>query len=427
VFAAFFYFGTVGLLNKGVDRKIGLIIQELADHFETNDLDGLQKQIQDSLNDRVDSDTEIYLLLGTDGRKIIGNLSTWTDSAAPLDQEIDRKVIREGRPSAARLRLHKLPNGALLIVGVDTKYVKEIEQLVWRTISVGIAVALSFAIVGTIFFRRLLEDRVGIIRRTAKEIEEGNLSRRIPVSSVEDEFARLGTDINRMLDRIEQLMDGVRHVSNTIAHNLRTPLGRIRGHLEEALRINGGSAQLAKTAEVIIEEVDALVVVLAKLLQIAETESGIRRLPFEPVALLEVVTNVIELYDAIAEDRDITLTAKIDGNPKAIGDKSLLASMLANLLDNALKYGGHSVTIEVRPFPPTETVTLIVHDDGPGIPPEERQKVIQRFYRLNHNVPGSGLGLSIVSAIAHLHGATLSLEDAAPGLLVRIILPLSAN
>jgi signal transduction histidine kinase len=423
VFATFFYFGTVGVLDKEVDRKIDLISQRLASHFETKGLDGLQREIQDALNDRVDSDTEIYLLVSPDGRKIEGNLPTWTESTTPLDQVIDRKVIREGRPSVARLLLHKLPNGALLIIGRDMKDVNEIAQLVWHTIGVGIAVALGFAIGGTILFRRLLERRVGTIRRTAEEIEAGNLSRRIPVSGVEDEFARLGADINRMLDRIEQLMDGVRHVSNTIAHNLRTPLGRIRGHLDEALRSEGEAANLADTASFAIEEIDALVIVLAKLLQIAETESGIRRQPFEPVALREVVTNVTELYDAVAENQGIALATKIDGDPKALGDKSLLESALANLLDNALKYGGRSVMIEVHASPQAETVTLIVRDEGPGIPLEERHKVIQRFYRLNHSVAGSGLGLSIVAAIAHLHGATLHLEDAAPGLLIRIVFP----
>lgn len=427
VFATVFYFGTVGVLNKGVDRKIDLIIQKLASHFETTGLDGLQREIQDTLNDRVDSDTEIYLLVSPDGRKIEGNLLDWTESTTPLDQAIDRKVIREGRSSGARLQLHKLPNGALLIVGRDMKDVNEIAELVWQTIGVSIMVALGLAIGGTIFFRRQLERRVGTIRLTAEEIEAGNLSRRIPVSDVEDEFARLGTDINRMLDRIEQLMDGVRHVSNTIAHNLRTPLGRIRGHLDEALRSGREATHLANAASFAIEEIDALVIVLAKLLQIAETESGIRRQPFEPVALREVVTNVIELYDAIAEDQGITLATKIDGDPKALGDKSLLEGALANLLDNALKYGGRSVTIEVHASPQAETVTLIVRDEGPGIPLEERHKVIQRFYRLNRSIVGNGLGLAIVAAIVHLHGATLSLEDAAPGLLVRVVLPLSTH
>lgn len=424
VLATVFYFGTVGVLDRGVDRKIGLIIQRLTSDFETRGLEGLQSEIQDALNDRVDSDTEIYLLVSPDGQKIDGNLSTWTDRKAPLDQMINRDVIREGRPSVGRLILHKLPNGSLLVVGRDMKDLNDIAQLVWRTIGVGIAVALGLAIGGTILFRRQLERRVGAICRTAEEIEAGNLSQRIPISGVEDEFARLGGDINRMLDRIEHLMDGVRHVSNTIAHNLRTPLGRIRGHLDEALRAGGKATRLAEAAEFSIEEVDALIIVLEKLLQIAEAESGTRRQPFEPVTLREVVMNVVELYDAIAEDRGVTLVTEIEGDPKTLGDKDLLASALANLLDNALKYGGRSVTIGVHATLQAESVTLTVRDDGPGIPLEERPKVIQRFYRLDHRIPGSGLGLSIVAAIAHLHDAALHLEDAAPGLLVRIVLPL---
>jgi signal transduction histidine kinase len=283
------------------------------------------------------------------------------------------------------------------------------------------------AISGTILFRYLLERRVGSIRQTVEEIEAGNLTKRIPLAGVEDEFSRLSHEMNHMLDRIEHLMDGVRHVSNTIAHNLRTPLGRIRGHLDEAIRAPADTARLAEAAEFSIEQVDALIIILDKLLQIAESESGTRRRPFEAVSLREVITNVVELYDAIAEEQGITLFTKIEGDPKTFGDRDLLASALANLLDNALKYGGRSVVINVSETPERGTVSMVVQDNGPGIPPEERPKVTQRFYRLDQSVPGTGLGLSIVAAIAHLHGAALQLEDAFPGLLVRVILPLSVS
>jgi signal transduction histidine kinase len=223
-----------------------------------------------------------------------------------------------------------------------------------------------------------------------------------------------------MLDRIEQLMDGVRQVSNTIAHNLRTPLGRIRSNLDEALRSGAEPSRLMGAAEFSIEQVDALITVFDKLLQIAESESGTRRQPFTAVTLRDVVTDVIDLYDAIVEERGVSLSVKIEGNPQIFGDKDLLANALANLLDNAIKYGGHFVTISVRQTPQAGTVTMVVQDDGPGIPTEERPKVLQRFYRLDQSVPGTGLGLSIVAAIAHLHGACLQLEDASPGLLVRL-------
>jgi signal transduction histidine kinase len=426
IFSTIFYFGTIRVLIQDVDRKITSISERLSDKFETRGLEALHGEIDAMLSDKFDVDTEIYYLAGADGRKITGNLSDWNELSPPLDRSIDRNVLRDGKPSSARLLLHKMPDGSLLIVGRDMKDINEITYLVWRTIGIGCVVALMLAVGGTIIFRYLLERRVGAIRKTVEEIEAGRLDKRIPISGVEDEFARLSREMNRMLDRIEHLMDGVRHVSNTIAHNLRTPLGRIRGHLDEALR-NADASRLANAAEFSIEQIDSLIAVFDKLLQIAESESGIRRQPFKTVALKEVVTDVVELYDAIAEEKGITLVANIEGNPTTPGDKDLLTSALANLLDNAFKYGGHSVAISARVTPDAETVTVVVQDDGPGIPPDERSKVIQRFYRLDQNVPGTGLGLSIVDAIAHLHGASLHLEDASPGLLARLVLPPGAS
>ena len=426
IFSAIFYFGTIRVLNQDVDRKITSISQLLSVKYGTQGLDALHREIDAILNDKFDVDTEIYYLAGADGRKVAGNMSDWKELSSPLDQSIDRDVLRDGNPSSARLLLHRLPNGGLVIVGRDMKDINEITYLVWRTIGIGCGVALMLAVGGTILFRYLLQRRVGAIRKTVEEIEAGRLDRRIPISGVEDEFARLGREMNRMLDRIEHLMDGVRHVSNTIAHNLRTPLGRIRGHLDEALRA-ADSSQLADAAEFSIEQIDGLIAVFDRLLQIAESESGIRRQPFKTVALREVVTNVVELYDAIAEEKGIALVTNIEGDPKTLGDKDLLASALANLLDNAFKYGGRSVTISVRTRQNTGTVSVVVQDNGPGIPPEERPKVTQRFYRLDQNVPGTGLGLSIVDAIAQLHGASLHLEDASPGLLARLDLPPSPS
>ena len=426
IFSAIFYFGTIRVLNQDVDRKITSISQLLSVKYGTQGLGSLHREIDAVLSDRLDVDTEIYYLAGADGRKIAGNLSDWKEISSPLDQSIDRNVLREGNPSSARLLLHRLPNGGLLIVGRDMKDINVISYLVWRTIGIGCGVALMLAVGGTILFRHLLQRRVGAIRKTVEEIEAGRLDRRIPISGVEDEFARLGREMNRKLDRIEHLMDGVRHVSNTIAHNLRTPLGRIRGHLDEALRA-ADSPQLANAAEFSIEQIDGLIAVFDRLLQIAESESGIRRQPFKTVALREVVTNVVELYDAIAEEKGIALVTNIEGDPKTLGDKDLLASTLANLLDKAFKYGGRSVTISVRATQNTGTVSVVVQDNGPGIPSEERSKVTQRFYRLDQNVPGTGLGLSIVDAIAQLHGASLHLEDASPGLLACLVLPSSIS
>jgi signal transduction histidine kinase len=242
---------------------------------------------------------------------------------------------------------------------------------------------------------------------------------------VEDEFARLNRDINSMLDRIEHLMDGVRHVSNAIAHDLRTPLGRIRSRLEEALRPGNNTAQLAGTARFAIQQVDDLIQMLDRLLQIAEAEAGAQRASFTLVPLGSVISDVVELYDATAEAEGITLVSEIESDPVTLGDRNLLASALVNLIDNALKYAGSGATVRVRAALEPDTVSIVVQDDGPGIPSDERSRVVDRFYRLDRSrsLPGNGLGLSIVTAIASLHWGRLYLEDAAPGLIARIVLP----
>src|SRR5215471_12175143 len=348
VISAAFYFGTVGVLSRSTDAKIISISNRLADHYETRGDEGLRHEIQQLLADGIEQDTEVYLLIAPDGRKMAGNISGWTTAAAPLDRLTDTKVIRNGRPSLSRLLPRLLLDGPILVVGRDMQDQREIEQLVWHSLLAGGAAALVLSIGGALLFRRQLEHRVGAIRRTALEIEAGDLSRRIPIPDVEDEFARLNRDINRMLDRIEHLMDGVRHVSNAIAHDLRTPLGRIRSRLEESLDPSKGQEQLAGTARFAIGQVDEIIQMLDRLLQIAEAESGARRQSFAPVPLASVLGNVVELYDASAEAEGITLVSKVEGRPIALGDKNLLTSALANLIANALKYAGIGSTVQVR-------------------------------------------------------------------------------
>ena len=425
VIAVAFYFGTVGVLARSTDAKLISISQRLADHYETRGGEALRQEVQQLLADGIEQDTEVYLLVAHDGQRVAGNIYGWSKAAAPPGSLTDLAVMRNGRPSLSRLLPQLLPDGSILVVGRDMQDQREIERLVWHALLLGGAPALLLAIGGALLFRRQLEHRVGAIRRTALEIEAGDLSRRIPISAVEDEFARLNRDINSMLDRIEHLMDGVRHVSNAIAHDLRTPLGRIRSRLEEALRPGNSTAQLAGTAWFAIQQVDELIRMLDRLLQIAEAESGAHRQTFAQVALAAVVSDVVELYDATAEAEGIALVSEIEGQPVTLGDKNLLTSALVNLTDNALKYAGSGATVRVRATQHRDTVSMIVQDNGPGIPSAERARVVERFYRLDQSrsLPGNGLGLSIVAATASLHWGKLELADAAPGLVARVVLP----
>lgn len=417
-----FYFGTVGIEARRIDHKIADIAQRLDEAATSEPLSALAQRIDQALADGIDSDTEIYYLADREGRRLAGNIAVGAEDADTQDRILNRTVLRAGRPSLARLLVRRLPGGALLIVGRDMGDINEVHRLAWRSIAVGNVLALLLAVAGSLLFRRQIERRIYAIRQTAADIEAGDLGQRIPLVG-DDEFTRLARDINRMLDRIEHLMDGVRHVSNTIAHNLRTPLGRIRGQLDEALRGRRGEAEFAAVGHRAIRQIDDLIVVLEKLLQIAEAESGARRRPFGLVVLKDVIVDAVELYDAAAESENVALTWRADDDALVLGDKDLLGSVPANLLDNALKYAGRPARIEVSACVDGSGATLAVRDDGPGIAAADRERVLERFYRAHQGKAGSGLGLSIVSAIAYLHGASLHIEDAAPGLRVRLVFP----
>jgi signal transduction histidine kinase len=425
VISTILYVGTVGVLDREINAKLYGVSDRLTKRFEAHGLEGVEQEIDQLLTDGIDSDTEIYLLAGRDGSTIIGNINPVTGSSMPLDRLVDRQVVRYGRLSNSRLLSRELSDGAFLVVGRDMQDTHEINQLVLRALAIGGVLALLIAVGGAILFRHQLEHRVAAIRHTVLEIEAGDLSRRIPVLDSNDEFTRLNHDINHMLDQIQHLMEGVRDVSNAIAHDLRTPLGRIRSLLDEALGSDRNVEKLSGAASKAIRQIDDLAIVFDKLLQIAEAESGTRRQSFEPVALKEIVTDVVEFYDAAAEAKGIRLTIGIEGEPTTLGDKDLLASATANLVDNALKYAGSASTVRVRAVQDRNTVSIVVQDNGPGIPAEEREKVMTRFYRgdRSRTLPGNGLGLPIVSSISHLHSGTFALEDASPGLRACIVLP----
>jgi signal transduction histidine kinase len=419
-----FYFGTVGVMDRRIDSKITAISNRLMESFKNRPTEELAKQINLELNDGIDSDTEIFLVVSASGERIVGNLTAVPSATRPLGQVVTDEVVREGKRTTGRLIVQQLPDGGFLYVGRDLSEQRSISDLVIKSLLAGAGASLLVLVVGALLFRHQIEKRIGHIRRTAHRIEAGDLSQRIPVSS-DDEFGRLSVDINRMLDRIGHLVDGVRHVSNAIAHDLRTPLGRIRSRLDDAVRREPTVTSLSEAASGAIEGIDELILIFEKLLQIAEAESGMRTKSFEAVDLSGIAKDMVELYDATAEERQVSLKPAGDGAVVAEVDRNLVASAVASLIDNAIKYAGPGATVEVGAYRQPQSVAIEVRDNGPGIPAQERPRVTERFYRLDQsrNLPGNGLGLSIVSAIATLHGGALQLEDAAPGLLARIVLP----
>jgi len=419
-----FYFGTIGVLDRTVDRKLVELSGRLAAMYQDGDSRRISAEIAHLLTDRTDSDTEIFLLVDAQGRHVAGNLSMWPDGSA-VGKLLHVHVTREGRRVPARLLIRDLIGGARLYVGRAMLESNSIRTLVLRSLAYGGLVALLLMVAGAWLVGRQLEARLGKIRRTAAQIEAGDLSRRIPVASAvasDDEFDLLSRDINRMLDRIEQLMEGVRHVSNAIAHDLRTPLGRVRNKLDGALRQPQTLDSYAEVAQAAIADIDDLTRVFDKLLQIAAAESGMRPEYFDDIDLQQIGADIVEMYEPTADEQGVLLVQMYGQAVPARGDRNLMATALASLVDNAIKYGGHGATVEVSSGCDDRGAWLAVRDNGPGVPASELPKLTQRFYRLDksRHLPGNGLGLSIVAAIAALHGGSLEIEDAAPGLRLRL-------
>jgi signal transduction histidine kinase len=264
-----------------------------------------------------------------------------------------------------------------------------------------------------------------MITRTADAIIDGDLSRRIERTGAGDDFDHLSATLNAMLDRIEGLMENLRQVSSDIAHDLRTPLSRLRQDLEEAQKRELTAAEFKRVVEGAVAEADVLLETFSALLRIAQIEAGTRRSAFRPVDLSEVLRTVVEAYAPAIEESGRTLRAEIADGVQGNGDRGLLSQLFVNLIENALHHTPAGTAITLQLSRQTAGASAEVADTGPGIPPEERAKVFRRFYRLEHSrtTPGSGLGLSTVAAIVELHHAAIELIDNRPGLRVVIRFP----
>ncbi len=413
---------TVSLLHQRMVRQVALAAHYLVASADEGGTRAVVAAIAEALNDGRNSDNEIYLLTDREGRKLAGNLDQLPEATGGRELR-PRRVQRDGRAVEAYLVVHALPDGGTLVVGQDLRDQALIERLVASASAAAGIVATLLLIGGTFVFRQELERSVGAVRRTAARIAAGELQERVELSDEDDEFALLNREINAMLDRIESLMDGVRHVSNTIAHDLRTPLTRILVRLRQAEQADVAPAERREAIRAAIREIEELTGMFEKLLQIAEAEAGARRRGFRPVELGVIADDVVELYEAVAEAQGAVLRREPAEAVQVSGDRDLLAGAVANLVDNALKYAGRGATVRIGTRAQAGRVVLTVQDDGPGVPPAELERLGARFHRLDRGRPGHGLGLASAKAVAALHGGDLCFEDAGPGLRAVIELP----
>jgi len=318
-----------------------------------------------------------------------------------------------------------LPSGMNLLVARDTYPEDQIADLMERTFTVGVLLTLVAALgSGALVSRRILR-RMEDIGRTSREIMSGDLSRRIPAGTGDRDFDGLATDLNQMLARIEELMDGVRQVTDNIAHDMRTPLTRLRQHLER-VRMSGGTVSDYQNAvDVALLETDGLLETFGGLLRIAQIEARRPGAGLQAIDLSALCMMIAETYGPVAEAENVHLAAAVVPGLTIAGDRQLLMQMLVNLLENALQHNGPGIEVRLLLQSDGKEIVMTVSDDGIGIPAEERENVLKRFYRVDpaRSIQGSGLGLSLVAAIAKYHGATLAIEDNGPGLNVLVRFP----
>jgi signal transduction histidine kinase len=387
------------------------------------------------------SSTNLYLLTAPAGEALAGNLaslSVGTLNTAGWSETAYRRLDDpEGSEHFALVHVVELPGGFRLLVGHDLDERERLRDIVLAAGRWALGIVILLGVAGGLFVTRRVLKRVDAMSATTQKIMEGDLAGRLPVSGTGDELDRLASNLNDMLERIEALMHGLKEISDNIAHDLRTPLTRLRNRCEEALRLAQDESQYRAALEATIEESDALIRTFNALLMIARAESGQAREGMSDIDAAEIARGVGELYEPLADDKGIALRVDAPQPAPIHGNRELISQALANLVDNAIKYGAPErrdisaprPEIVVTAAPQADRVLLAVADSGRGIPETDRTRAIERFVRLeqSRSQPGSGLGLSLASAVARLHGGELRLEDNQPGLMSVLDIPRSGT
>jgi signal transduction histidine kinase len=430
----YFAWNTRRLINEQITQTVDSETVTLQDEY---DIGGIRRLIftLDARARRPDS--YLYLLTTSAGEGLAGNVgsltagvlerSGWTETAYRKLEDLEQTEHH------ALAKVVQLSGGFRMLVGRDLEERDRMHDVVIGAGRWSLAIVVILGIAGGLFVMRRVLQRVDAMTATAQTIMAGDLSGRLPIAGTNDELDRLAGNLNAMLDRIEALMRGLKEVSDNIAHDLKTPLTRLRNRCEEALRTAEDEAQYRTALEGTIEESDGLIRTFNALLMIARAESGQARDNMRDFDAAEVARGVGELYEPLADEKGLTLTIDAPAAAPVQGNRELISQALANLVDNSIKYAvpdtalpdGVRPEIRIQAASEGDRILLTVADRGPGIPAADRARVLERFVRLeqSRSQPGSGLGLSLALAVAHLHGGDLKLEDNEPGLRTVISLP----
>jgi signal transduction histidine kinase len=433
VYSIVFAIGAAALIYA-VDFAVSRVVDGSTDNLIEAEVQGLREQmlvlsrgdfieLVEQRSQDQDVRGAVYLMVDPQLRPVAGNVPAWPKINTKEKWFLFKVSVPFGdetREHEMRARYFALPGGFQMLVGHDVQERQDVKSLMMRGLIAAVLLTLLLGLGGGFWMGRRILAQAGAISAVATQIMRGDLSQRLPVRDADDEINTLAREINTMLDKIEQLTLGMRTVLDSAAHDLRTPLNRLQASAEGAMAsLTPGSAE-RRVLERVSVEVDQMRSTLDALLRIALAETG--TVAREQVDLSELVGSVVELYAPVSEERGIVLESSVAPGAHVQGNRQLLAQALANLIDNAIKFtpnGGH---IRVALDGSGSAPQVIVEDNGPGIPADKREIVLGRRVRLDEarNVPGSGLGLSLVAAVTKLHGAHLVLDDAGPGLKVSL-------
>ncbi len=430
----YFAWNTRRLITEQITAIVDAEITGLAEQYRQGGIRRLVSVV-DGRSHRPGS--SLYLVTTAAGEGLAGNVGSLPpgllDKPGWTETDYRRLDEAEGPEHDALVQVFQLPGGFRVLVGRD---LEERERLYNIVISAGwwsIALVVVLGLAGGFFVTRRVLNRVDAMTETTRTIMDGNLTQRLPIAGTGDELDRLAGNLNAMLERIEALMRGLQEVSDNIAHDLKTPLTRLRNRCEEALRMATSEADYRAALERTIEESDGLIRTFNALLMIARAESGHAREDMADFDAAEIAHDVGELYEPLADVKGLALKVEASAVTPVHGNRELVSQALANLVDNAIKYAkpvtsainGVKPEIVVKAFSDGDRIMLTVSDSGPGVPEADRARVVERFVRLeqSRSEPGSGLGLSLAAAVAHLHGGELRLEDNQPGLRTLLVLP----
>jgi signal transduction histidine kinase len=422
---SYVYLSTSAYVRDRSDRAIMTEYLALQGAYERSGRDGLAALIQQRIADRSFAGN-VYLLVDPSLAPLAGNLKAWPPAAAAPKGWTEFRAA-EQPPDATnrpllRAMLETFPNGERLLVGSDISDLDRLTDRIKIAVILGIALIFVLAGVASILVTRRTVGRIESINATSRAIMLSGLDKRIPLRGTHDEWDRVAENLNLMLDRIETLMGEIKQVSDNVAHDLRTPLTRMRGRLEKAYHGPRTGEDDQSLIGDTIADLDAVLRIFSSLTRIAQIEAQARKGAFRTVNLVEITSEVVELYDAAAEQDGTRLRIAGDHEVLVSGDRDLIFDAIANLVDNAIKHGraGGEVVVTNETIDGQPVVSIA--DDGPGIPIDQCEHVFKRFYRLEQSryTPGNGLGLSLVAAVARLHGARIELLDNEPGLKLRL-------